>query len=58
MFGVKAKTPLPAPYTGIQFFPDLSKYNLQLRRQMSTKGLQNHKIQYKWEVPSYAACHQ
>lgn len=27
--GVKAKSPLPAPYTGIQFFSDLCKYTLQ-----------------------------
>lgn len=47
--GVKAKTPLLSPYAGIQFFPNLSKYTLQLRRQLNsiTKGLQNHKIQYK-----------
>lgn len=52
--GVKAKSPLPAPYTGIQFFPDLSKFPLQLRRQMNpiTKSLQNHKVPYKWRYPA------
>lgn len=35
LMGVKAKSPLPAPYTGIPFFPDLSKFTLQLRRQMN-----------------------
>lgn len=54
LMGVKAKTPLPAPYTEIQFFPDLSKYTLQMRRQMNpiTKCLQNHKIPYKWRYPA------
>lgn len=54
LMGVKAKSPLPAPYTGIPFFPDLSKFTLQLRRQMNpvTKGLQNHKIPYKWRYPA------
>lgn len=54
LMGVKAKSPLPAPYTGIQFFPDLSKFTLQLRRQMNpiTKSLQNHKVPYKWRYPA------
>lgn len=54
LLGVKNKSPLPAPYTGIQFFPDLSKYTLQQRTNLNpiTKGLQNHKIPYKWRYPA------
>lgn len=54
LMGLRAKSPLPAPYTGIQLFPDLSKYTFQLRRQLNpiTKGLQNHKLQYKWRYPA------
>lgn len=28
LMGIKTKTPSPVPYTGIQFFPDLSKHTL------------------------------
>lgn len=50
LMGLRAKSPLPSPYTGIQLFPDLSKYTLQLNP--ITKGLQNHKLQYKWRYPA------
>lgn len=54
LMGLRDKSPLPSPYTGIQLCPDLSKYTLQLRRQLNsiTKGLQNHKLQYKWRYPA------
>lgn len=43
------KSSLPAPFTDIQLFPDLSKYTLQLRRQLNplTKAMNNHTIPYK-----------
>lgn len=31
----RTNSPLPPPYEGIQFFPDLSKLTLQLRRQLN-----------------------
>lgn len=45
---------LPGPYDGVLLFPNLSKYTLQLRRQLNpiTKGLHNHKIQLKWRYPA------
>lgn len=55
--GVRSKPQLPTPYEGIKFFLDLSKYTLQLRRQLNpiTKGLNNHKIEYK--LPSHTTHH-
>lgn len=46
----RAAVTLPTPFTELQLYPDLSKYTLQLRRQLSpvTKALHNHKIQHKW----------
>lgn len=54
MYEARNKSPLPHPYDGIQIFPDLSKYTLQLRRNLNpiTKGLHNHKIVYKWRYPA------
>lgn len=54
MSEARSKGPLPRPYDGIQIFPDLSKYTLQQRRKLNpiTKGLSNHKIQYKWRYPA------
>lgn len=50
----RSKSPLPRPYEGVHLFPDLSKYMLQLRRNLYpvTKGLHNHKILYKWRYPA------
>lgn len=54
MAAARAKGNLDPPYDNIQLFPDLSKYTLQLRRQLGpiTKALNNHKIQYKWRYPA------
>lgn len=54
MYEARNKTQLPRPYDGIQIFPHLSKYTLQLRRNLNpiTKGLYNHKIVYKWRYPA------
>lgn len=54
MIEARSKSPLPRPFEGIQIFPDLSKYTLQLRRNLNsiTKGLNNHKILYKWRYPA------
>lgn len=54
MMEARSKSPLPRPYEGVQIFPDLSKYVLQLRRSLKpvTKGLHNHKILYKWRYPA------
>lgn len=43
------KSPLPAPFNGIQLFPDLSKYTLQMRGQLNPlkKVMSNYKIPYK-----------
>lgn len=52
----KARTSqmLPAPYNGVHLYADLSKYTLNMRRQMKTitKALYNHKIPYKWRHPA------
>lgn len=50
----RTSSQLPIPYDGILLFPNLSKYTLQLRRQLNpvTKGLHNHKIQFKWRFPA------
>lgn len=54
MAEARLKSPLPRPYEEIHLFPDLSKYTLQLRRNLNpiTKGLFNHKILYKWRYPA------
>lgn len=45
---------LPAPYTDIQLYADLSKYTLELRCQLATvtKALCNHNIPYKYHAIS------
>lgn len=45
---------LPDPYTNIQIYADLSKYNLDLHRQLNmvTKTLCNNNITYKWKHPT------
>lgn len=54
LMAARHKSSLPAPFTDIQLFPDLSKYTLQLRRQLNplTKAMDNHKIPYKWRYPA------
>lgn len=49
MSEARSKSPLPRPYEGVQLFPDLYKFTLQVRRNLNpvTKGLYNHKILYK-----------
>lgn len=45
---------LPAPYNGVHFYADLSKYTLNWGRQikMITKALNNHKSLYKGRHPA------
>lgn len=45
---------LPAPYTDVQIFLDLSQYTLQIRRQlkMIIKALRNPRITYIWRYPA------
>lgn len=54
MAEAQSKMPLPRLYEGLQLYPDLSKYTLQLRRNLNliTKGLHNHRILYKWRYPA------
>lgn len=45
---------LPAPYTKLQLFADISQYTRNQRRQLQTitKPLNNHKIPYQWGFPT------
>lgn len=54
MTEARSKMTLSRPYEGLQLYPDLSKYTLQLRRNLNqiTKGLHNHRIVYKWCYPA------
>lgn len=50
----RAHPALPAPFNEIHLYADLSKYTLNMRRQMKTvtKALNNCKIPYKWRHPA------
>lgn len=45
---------LPAPYSKLQLFPDISQFTRQQRRQLQTitKPLHNHKIPFQWGFPT------
>lgn len=46
--------PLPAPYSDISVYADLSQHTMLARKKLSsiTKLLQNHKIPYSWGFPT------
>ena len=50
----RQKDKVPAPYSNLQFYTDLSQYTLQKRRNLVTitKALRNHKLSYKWGFPT------
>ncbi|XP_040190604.1 uncharacterized protein LOC120922368 [Rana temporaria] len=50
----RSQPELPAPYKEVHMYADLSKYTLNMRRQLKTvtKALNNHKIPYKWRHPA------
>lgn len=50
----RQKDQIPAPYTNLQFYADLSQFTLQKRRNLNTitKALRNHKLSYKWGFPT------
>ena len=50
----RSQPELPAPYKKVHMYADLSKYTLNMRRQLKTvtKALNNHKIPYKWGHPA------
>lgn len=45
---------IPAPYSNLQFYADLTQYTLQKHRNLNTitKALRNHKLSYKWGFPT------